>query len=221
MFALLIARLATLSFRDGSFPSSYKTASVTPLLKKNDLDRDNPANFRPISNLHTFLKKLFLSRFTAHVENSQTSTDSSRPTEEVSRPRLPPSGCSAMFAALLTKSADQWWYCSIYPPHSIPSTLIPCCANWNTLSGSPDLHYSGCGHTWRVDLNTFKSATTNPPFSLANSAFLRVPFSDRIYSPPTSHRSPVSSRYLASITPNMPMTRSFTSSFVTTTRCSL
>ena len=73
VFALLIARLATLSFSDGSFPSSYKTASVTPLLKKNDLDRDNPANFRPISNLHTIsriLERLFLSRFTAHVESS-------------------------------------------------------------------------------------------------------------------------------------------------------
>ena len=56
-----------------TFPSSYKLASVTPLIKKNDLDRDNPANFRPISNLHTISKilgRLFLSRFTAHVENS-------------------------------------------------------------------------------------------------------------------------------------------------------
>ena len=73
VFALLIARFATHSFSDGSFPSSYKTASVTPLLKKNDLDRDNPANFRPISNLHTIskiLERLFLSRFTAHVESS-------------------------------------------------------------------------------------------------------------------------------------------------------
>ena len=53
IFSILITRLATLSFRDGSFPGCYKTASVTPLLKKKDLDRDNPANFRPISNLHT------------------------------------------------------------------------------------------------------------------------------------------------------------------------
>jgi len=151
----------------------------------------------------------------------RTSTDSSRLTGGDSRPRPPSSGCSVMFAAPLTKSADQWWYCSIYPPHSIPSTLIPCCVDWNTPSASPDRHYSGCGHTWRVDHSTSESVTTNPPSSLANSAFLRVPFSDQSYSPPTSHRSLVSSRRLASIMPNMPMIRSFTSSFVTTTRCSL
>ena len=131
----------------------------------------------------------------------RTSTDSSRLTGEDSRPRPPSSGCSVMFAA--------------------PLTLILCCVDWNTPSASPDRHCSGCGHTWRVDLSTFVSATTNPPSSLANSAFLRVPFSDQSYSPPTSHRSLVSSRRLASIMPNMPMTRSFTSSFVTTTRCSL
>ena len=65
IFSRLIARLATLSFREGRFPDSYKTASVTPLLKKKDSDQDNMANFRPISNLHTIsklLEKLVLSR---------------------------------------------------------------------------------------------------------------------------------------------------------------
>ena len=33
------------------FPSGYKVAQVTPLLKKDGLDQDNPANYRPISNL--------------------------------------------------------------------------------------------------------------------------------------------------------------------------
>ena len=73
VFSLLITRLATLSFHEGSFPDSYKTASVTPLLKKKDSDRDDPANFRPISNLHTIsklLERLVLSRIMPHVENS-------------------------------------------------------------------------------------------------------------------------------------------------------
>ena len=115
-----------------------------------------------------------------------------------------------MFAAPLTKNVDQWWYCSIYPPHLIPSTLIPCCVDWSTLSASPDRHCSGCGHTWRVDLSTFESVTANPPSSLANSALLGVPFLDQSYSPPSSHRSPASSRRMASIMLKMPMTRSFT-----------
>ena len=73
VFSPLIARLASLSFSDGVFPRRYKTASVTPLLKKNGLDGDNVANYRPISNLHTVSKiveRLFLSRIIAHVEQA-------------------------------------------------------------------------------------------------------------------------------------------------------
>ena len=61
----LIARLANLSFKDGVFPSRYKAAQVTPLLKKPNLSPHEPANYRPISDLCTFSKillKLVLSR---------------------------------------------------------------------------------------------------------------------------------------------------------------
>ena len=74
IFSILITLLATLSFNQGSFPASYKMASVTPLLKKKDLDPHNPASFRPISNLYTIskvLERLFLSRIGPHVESSQ------------------------------------------------------------------------------------------------------------------------------------------------------
>ena len=53
IFSPLIARLAALSFEEGVFPERYKTASVTPLLKKKGLDPDNAANYRQISNLRT------------------------------------------------------------------------------------------------------------------------------------------------------------------------
>jgi Reverse transcriptase (RNA-dependent DNA polymerase) len=71
VFSPLIARLVALSFNDGVFPMRYKTASVTPLLKKKGLDGDNLANCRLISNLHTVSKiveRLFLSRIISHVE---------------------------------------------------------------------------------------------------------------------------------------------------------
>ena len=58
VFAPLIARLAALSFCDGQFPSRFKIASVTPLLKKPGLDSDVPGNFRPISNLNNISKIL-------------------------------------------------------------------------------------------------------------------------------------------------------------------
>ena len=66
IFSPLIARLANLSFNQGQFPSDFKIAQITPLLKKPNLDPTNPANYRPISNLNNIskiLERLFLFRF--------------------------------------------------------------------------------------------------------------------------------------------------------------
>ena len=55
------------------FPSKFKCAAVTPLLKKQSLDPDNPSSYRPISNLNTIskiLERLFLSRLYPHVTSS-------------------------------------------------------------------------------------------------------------------------------------------------------
>ena len=46
-----------LSFTQGCFPASLKMAQVSPLLKKPNLDPQDPANYRPISNLNTIGKK--------------------------------------------------------------------------------------------------------------------------------------------------------------------
>ena len=71
--APLITQLANLSFAAGVFPTSYKSARVVPLIKMPGLDRSDPANFRPISNLCTFsklLEKLALARLQPHLLNS-------------------------------------------------------------------------------------------------------------------------------------------------------
>src|SRR5208282_5549269 len=70
VFSPIIARLANMSFTSGEFPSIYKTAQVLPLLKKPGLDRSIPANYRPISNLHTISKiieRLVLARLKPHL----------------------------------------------------------------------------------------------------------------------------------------------------------
>jgi Reverse transcriptase (RNA-dependent DNA polymerase) len=72
-FAPLNARLAGLCFDHGVFPTRFKTASVTPLLKRKALDCDYVANYRPISNLHTMSKiveRLFMSRVVSHIEQA-------------------------------------------------------------------------------------------------------------------------------------------------------
>ena len=46
----------------GVFSRRYKVGHVTPLLKKRNLDKADPANYRPITNLVTvskLLEKLF------------------------------------------------------------------------------------------------------------------------------------------------------------------
>ena len=52
-----VAALFNASMSSGSFPSSQKTAAITPVLKKATLDPYDLGNYRPISNL-TFLSKL-------------------------------------------------------------------------------------------------------------------------------------------------------------------
>src|SRR6218665_1891365 len=55
------------------FPSCFKSALVTPLLKKPYLDPGNLSNFRPISNLNNIskiLERLFLTRIMNHITSS-------------------------------------------------------------------------------------------------------------------------------------------------------
>ena len=73
VFSHLIAHLANLCFAEGCFPSCFKSALVTPLLKKPDLDTSNLSNFRPISNLNNIskiLERLFLTRIKKHITSS-------------------------------------------------------------------------------------------------------------------------------------------------------
>ena len=58
VFALVTARIVNLSLLEGCFPSGFKMAQVSPLLKKTGLDCTDPANYRPISNLSMVFKLL-------------------------------------------------------------------------------------------------------------------------------------------------------------------
>jgi len=57
-FAVIISRLANLSFHEGKLPACFNTTEVLLLLKKSGADQGDPANFRPISNLSTISKVL-------------------------------------------------------------------------------------------------------------------------------------------------------------------
>ena len=56
-----------------TFPSKFKLALISPLLKKPCLPKSDLANFRPVSNLNTIgniLERLALSRFFPHISKS-------------------------------------------------------------------------------------------------------------------------------------------------------
>ena len=53
----MLTLLINLSLSAGEFTTALKTALVTPLLKKYDLDSEILKNFRPVSNLK-FISKL-------------------------------------------------------------------------------------------------------------------------------------------------------------------
>ena len=70
IFSILISHLVNLSFTQAAFPSKFKLALISPLLKKPGLPKSELSNFRPISNLNTIgkiLERLALARLFPHI----------------------------------------------------------------------------------------------------------------------------------------------------------
>ena len=73
VFAKMITYLVNLSFSAGCFPQQFKKAQVTRLLKREGLDKDTTANYRPISNLNTISKiieRLILVNLRQHLTSA-------------------------------------------------------------------------------------------------------------------------------------------------------
>jgi len=58
VIAPFLVELYNKSLQTGSVPASFKTAYITPLLKKSDLDSADVRSYRPISNLSVLSKLL-------------------------------------------------------------------------------------------------------------------------------------------------------------------
>jgi len=72
-FSVIIANLANLSLTEGIFPDIFKVGHITPIPKKPGLESDDPANFRPITNLNTIgklLERLAQNRLRRHIASS-------------------------------------------------------------------------------------------------------------------------------------------------------
>lgn len=69
-----LCSLANLSLSSGVFPSRFKEALVKPLLKKSNLDGNQMANYRPVSNLgflSKFLERCVLRQLTDHMSRNE------------------------------------------------------------------------------------------------------------------------------------------------------
>ncbi len=69
---LPITHLVNLSLSEGIFPSTFKNAVVSPLLKKQSLPKDDLSSYRPISNLNfisKILEKIIYTRLCSHLES--------------------------------------------------------------------------------------------------------------------------------------------------------
>ena len=69
-----IKTIVNTSLEMGTFPSELGHALVTPVLKKPTLDKNDPSNYRPISNISTiskFLEKLVCTRLSEHITRHQ------------------------------------------------------------------------------------------------------------------------------------------------------
>ena len=56
VFLLALSHLINLSFKSKTFPSVFEVGHVIQLLKKPDKDINDPASYRPITNLMTISK---------------------------------------------------------------------------------------------------------------------------------------------------------------------
>ena len=68
-----LARLLNSSIEDFKVPARFKAATVTPLLKKSTLDKEDKKNYRPVSNLSyisKLLEKVVVKQLDMHMQNN-------------------------------------------------------------------------------------------------------------------------------------------------------
>ena len=71
-----ITSIINLSLTEGSVPSHFKSAHISPLLKKPSLNRDSMNNYWPVSNvsfLSKVLQKVVVNQLNSHINSSNTS----------------------------------------------------------------------------------------------------------------------------------------------------
>ena len=80
----VITEVINRSIASSTFPSKFKTASVTPLLKKPDLEADELRNYRPVSNL-PYLGKITEKMVVKQLKNHMSKHNLNQPAQSAYR----------------------------------------------------------------------------------------------------------------------------------------
>ena len=73
-FINIILRIVNLCFSSGDFPASYKSAIISPLIKKQGLDSEILKNYRPVANL-SFISKNFEKAIATQIHSHLINND--------------------------------------------------------------------------------------------------------------------------------------------------
>ena len=136
------------SLREGSFPNCFKTAYVTPLLKKPNLDRNLLKNYRPVSNL-SFISKLMEKVVAKQLNNYIDSEGLSNVNQSAYR-RL-----HSTESALLKIQNDI--AASMDSGKAVALTLLDLSAAFDTIDH--DILFNSLGDWFGVDSNSNSNST--------------------------------------------------------------
>jgi len=144
----LIAELANISFKTGTFQTEFKFALVTPILKKPSFSTDNTGSYHPISNLNSIskiLEMLVLARITSHISRSACENVDSCQSAYVPRRSTETSLLRAVHA-LNDRSRPHSSSALTSRPHSIALITRFFCVDWKPTSGWEAARCRGSTH---------------------------------------------------------------------------
>jgi hypothetical protein len=189
-----LTKLVNMSLSQGIFPTCFKNAIVTPLLKKRSLDKDDLKNYRPISGL-SFISKLVervvVSQIKSHCKDSkldnlfQSAYKSGHSTEtalvniksdiEASLAKGHPTALVMLDLSAAFDTID----------HTI---LLDCLQNWFGFSGTVLNWFFSylCDRTQMVKIGDFFSDRINIPFGVPQGSVLG-PILFSLYTYPLCH----------------------------------
>ena len=192
VFAVVISRLANLSFEQGIFPTAFKTAQITPLLKKPSLDPELPSSYRqsPISTPFQWYWISYSLPGSSHSSwHLRTFVECNPHTEKV----IINTETALLYIFIdIFKSMDNRrgpvWQVSISVPHSTWWTTTGWYSGCRIVSDWLTLRSRGSSSTCRTESSSSRSKTTLREQLGWNWEFLKVRYNwDRSFFLHTCH----------------------------------